>query len=319
MEFKNFEVLHDDEGRRLDRIVRRIFESESIIPDANFFALFRKRLVRLNDRSAKPESKPVFGDKISIASFLLENHPSLYPGRDLKKSELPALCVKTVFRNKYVWIIDKPKGINVQPSFAGDAALSEYVLDDYGKSCSEKSLSFVPGPLHRLDCDTTGLVCFSQNLEGARWVSENIRTHAIKKTYLAVVEGNLCPLGKTLELESSVGGKEALTRVRTLCVGQYGKVPVSLAEFRILTGRKHQIRIHASENGHPLLGDEKYGGMHLENGFLLHAAILRFPLDNPCGIPACVMAEIPGKFNEFIKKFLKNFDIDLYFKDSVLN
>jgi 23S rRNA pseudouridine955/2504/2580 synthase len=179
------------------------------------------------------------------------------------------------------------------------------------------SLAFRPGPLHRLDRPTSGVVTFGAALEGARRFSALIRERRVLKRYLALVDGRVPgPLTwedglyrdrerrKTLASAEGGGeGKRALTRVFPLGTrGEY-----SLVLLEIDTGRTHQIRAQAALHGHPLAGDRKYGGSFLEGGLLLHALSLEFPGREG---PDRISAPLPGPFSLkagelFGREFLK--------------
>ncbi|MGN0728354.1 RluA family pseudouridine synthase [Treponema sp.] len=308
MEFKEFEAKEDDSGRRLDKNVRRIFEAKKIRPD-NLFKLIRKGLVKLNGANSFPEARIHPGDKILIAGFLLENSTAI------KQKNTPVLpqnfSAQTIFRNSSLWIINKPEGIEVQPSRAEKFCLADFVA----QNTQTDSLSFRPGPLHRIDKFTTGLVAFSQSLEGARWFSQHIQSHSIKKTYLAVLENSLPK--ESLTIDDTIESRAACTKVSCIARGKYGAKDISLAKIQIETGRKHQIRIHCSKKGFPLLGDTQHNGSAFSAGefsgcrFFLHAWKLEFPVPNPLGLPETMQAPIPPKFKKFIENFLKIPDADL--------
>ena len=175
------------------------------------------------------------------------------------------------------------------------------------------SLSFKPGPLHRLDRPSSGIVAFSTNLEGARLFSSLMRERKIKKSYLALVTGTIekaelwaDDLVRDREMKKTfigrpspdgIGaeGKTALTKVVPLL-----KSPAcTLILAEIETGRTHQIRAQAAAHGHPLLGDKKYSGSAQKNqysagGFLLHAWRMEFGEGTP--FPPVIEAPLPERF-----------------------
>jgi 23S rRNA pseudouridine955/2504/2580 synthase len=171
------------------------------------------------------------------------------------------------------------------------------------------SLSFRPGPLHRLDKPTSGVVTFGVSLEGARRFSALIREGRVTKTYLALAEGRIDrPLlwedilyrdreaRKTRAAGAGEKAKPARTRVFPL--GQGGGYSLVLLEIE--TGRTHQIRAQGALHGHPLAGDRKYGGGFMPGGLLLHALSLSFPAEAG---PGCirVRAPVPGPFRRRIR------------------
>lgn len=301
MEFIEFEAKEDDEGRRLDKAVKRIFESKGIQPE-NIFKLIRKTLIKLNNAKSVPEDRIKSGDKISIADFLLNGSATIKNAQPKIHSNI---LVQTAFKNEHLWIINKQSGIEVQPSKNSNFCLADFVAHN----TKITSLSFRPGPLHRIDKFTTGLVAFSQSLHGAKWFSENIKNHSIKKTYLAIVE-NFLPENE-LTIDDMIAEKNACTKLKKIAQGIFCGKEISLAKIQIETGRKHQIRIHCASQGFPLLGDKLYGGSKIPNGefsscdFFLHAWKLEFPKDNPLLLPSEIQAELPPLFKKFIENFLK--------------
>ncbi|GHV81597.1 hypothetical protein AGMMS49991_01550 [Spirochaetia bacterium] len=158
------------------------------------------------------------------------------------------------------------------------------------------SLSFKPGPLHRLDKPSSGIVVFSLTLEGAQLFSALLREHRLRKRYIALTDGCLenaetwdDPLIRDHEQEKTFpaaqntpGAKPALTRILPLAATRR----YSLIMLEIETGRTHQIRAQAAFHRHPLSGDRKYGGSPLPCGLLLHAWSLEFPPFSPTLVPA---------------------------------
>jgi 23S rRNA pseudouridine955/2504/2580 synthase len=187
------------------------------------------------------------------------------------------------------------------------------------------SLSFRPGPLHRLDQVASGLIVFSTSLAGARAFSALMREQRLRKTYLALADGHIeteelwedalfrdTEKRKTLAIsgeQTSRGQtKPARTRVFPLAVHP----EYSLITLEIETGRTHQIRAQAAFHGHPLAGDRKYGGSFQPGGLLLHAFSLGFPVEAPelealCG--ETISAPLPKPFLRRIR--------EIFGKDSV--
>ncbi len=303
MEFIEFEAKEDDDGRRLDKAAKRIFESKGI-QAGNIFRLIRKSLIKLNSAKSAPEQRIKSGDKIFIADFLLSGE-KIQSAEKKAAVQSSSFSVQTAFKNEHLWIINKQNGIEVQPSKKGVPCLADFVAG----STQNSAVSFRPGPLHRIDKFTTGLVAFSQSLKGARWFSENIKSHAIKKTYLAVLEGKLPE--NEITASDAIEQKPALTRITKIAHGTFCEKEISLAKIQIETGRKHQIRIHCASRGFPLLGDTLYGGTKIPKGefsccgFFLHAWKLEFASGNPLSLPEEIQAEIPPLFKKFIENFLK--------------
>jgi 23S rRNA pseudouridine955/2504/2580 synthase len=197
----------------------------------------------------------------------------------------------------------------------GPESLETQVLQ-YLRGKLPASLSFKPGPLHRLDRPTSGIIAFSTTLEGARNFSALLRRGEIKKQYLALVEGTPGEQGvwenwlfrdreqkKTFPSEiSGKNAKMALTRVWTLGSGS----GCSLIRLEIATGRTHQIRAQAALHGHPLVGDRKYGGPGRASGILLHAYSLKFTGEGIGSVPKILKAPLPAAFLQRIGELFGN-------------
>jgi RluA family pseudouridine synthase len=174
--------------------------------------------------------------------------------------ELPTL---EIIRETPDWIaMNKPAALPVQP-----------VRDRTQRSLEELlRIRFREVWLvHRIDTNTTGLVVFARTRAAAARLSALFAGGEIRKTYLAVVEGDLV---NETSIDSPIGGKHALTTVKPLASGN----GITLIEAEIKTGRTHQIRIHLASIGHAVLGDRRYGAAKSAPRPMLHAWKLEHPL-----------------------------------------
>ena len=348
MDFSHFTAGKDDSDRRLDRVLRNFLSEENL---SSIYKSLRKGLVKVNGKKCEGNFRVSEGDDIQIANFLLpqnatseeENQEKAGSSKKTGKQASSSIIIdSTVFKNDFILILNKPYDMSVQPSSPKGNSLSELVQKEYEESHQKTSLSFKTGPLHRLDRKTTGLIAFSQNLEGAKWFSQAIKTHAVQKIYLAILEGNLSEeqvwedyIEKleisneeaavsndtnlvarsekgfhTVTVNSSAdSGKFAHTEVSPLSHGFFNGKAITLARILIKTGRTHQIRSQSAFHGFPLLGDTAYGGTKIDSkrlgqDFFLHAAELHIPADNPIGLPQTIIAPPQKNFSDFIEKFI---------------
>jgi len=291
----------DDEGRRLDRILRKVLPDHSL---SLIHRLLRQGKIKVNGKTAdSPAERIVQGATIQIQSKRDAN----IDHATVSVHSSPAPLPEIVWQGGGIIVFNKPSGL---------ASQGPGSLDTLVKTALEgklpHSLSFKPGPLHRLDKPSSGVIAFSQTLDGARRFSRLMREHKITKIYLAIVEGCIdreTVWQDTLVRDTSVKKtfvnadakhnakkpKNAVTSVKPLACNGF----CTLIEAQIKTGRTHQIRAQAAAHGHPLAGDKKYGGKIMAEkrggGFFLHAWKIKFD-ETQCGLPAELTAPLPEAF-----------------------
>ena len=318
MIFKDFYAGKDDNDRRLDKVIRIFLPSQ---PLSSIYKLLRKGLIKLNDKKATPDYRIKTGDKISIADFIFESSSenTVNSGKNQNKTVTQNLQLPpVVFENQHIIIFNKPQNLSVH----GDNSLEEIYSVFYKNNNSQNSLSFKPGPLHRIDRMTSGLVAFSKSLEGARWFSDAIKNHSLHKKYYALLEGKVLQEEEwidyikapednqktfhTVEIAATQKDEEfkkAISFIKPICSGNFKNKELTLVQVEIKTGRQHQIRAQSSFHGHPLFGDTAYGGEENDSkAFFLHAAELILPKDNPLELPTTIKADLPKSFLNFLVK-----------------
>lgn len=261
MEMKQFNAAEDDNDRRIDRVLRHLLPE---LPLSAVYSALRKKRILLNGAKVGPATRVRQGDTIEISSNLLDGLAEA-PAKNGGGPSMPDILLET----SAVLAVNKPAGVSVHGKNSLEKTVASYL-----RPRLKKSLSFTPGPLHRLDRNTTGLLFFGKSLEGARRFSDITGSRQSGKYYIALLDGIL---GDDMRVSDPVDGKRALSLFHPLVAGQ-GE---TLCLVRILTGRKHQIRIHAAEAGHPLSGDKTYGGSGHPRGYLLHAYVLALEKDDP--------------------------------------
>lgn len=325
MDFLEFNAGIDDNDRRIDKVLRNFIKD---VPLSSIYKYIRKNLIKINNKKTTQDYRVKTGDIISIAAFIINDFSeNQSESNNLQKNEETTLKkdLEIIFQNKDILILNKPYDVLVHRS---DNSLDKQVENYYKKinQNKSKSLSFTPGPLHRLDRKTTGLLSFSLSLNGARWFSENIKNHTIQKKYVSVVQNKLLHQEEWIDyiekksdkdnskfhkvevskLKENDEQKKCITKITPVKYGKYKNKDITFVEIEIKTGRMHQIRAQASLHNHPLLGDTAYGGLKLEDfsqDFFLHAKELIFPSENPINLPKTVNATLPQPFLEFTDKF----------------
>ncbi|MDR2403484.1 MAG: RluA family pseudouridine synthase [Spirochaetaceae bacterium] len=325
----------DDDGRRLDRIVRRVLPE---LPLSAIHRLFRQGRILLDGSPAAPDSRVRTGQIIGIPGNVTPRREGQPPGtedppesRDPPVPYLPPLDI--LRETPDLLFLNKPAGLVVHGPESLDTVVQAYLAPK-----RSPSLSFRPGPLHRLDKPAGGVIVFSASLAGARYFSALLREGRIVKRYLALTDGAITEPAiwedrllrdriekKTRILSQFPGGpsrgpvsedpdraKPARTRVFPLIA----RTRYTLAMLEIDTGRTHQIRAQAAYHRHPLAGDRKYGGSFQCCRLLLHAWSLTLPFPPGEDRTETITAPIPRIFRSRLRELfsaedLKNTGFDL--------
>jgi len=281
----------NDNARRLDRILRKALPN---YPLSMIHRLLRQGQVFINGKPAKAQDRPACGMIISIPSLKESAITTTASGSSTTVPEV-------IWESSGLIAVNKPPGLATH----GNNSLESMVCSFLSGKLTP-SLSFKPGPLHRLDKPSSGLVVFSTSLEGARGFSSLMRDLKVKKTYLAIIEGTLKndeiwqdvlvrdKEKKKTFISGTSDGKTAITKVIALAV----KNDFSLIQVEITTGRTHQIRSQAAAHGYPLLGDIKYGAKGAKRqiaDIYLHAWKLEFSNN-------LIKAPLPDRFRDKVNE-----------------
>lgn len=297
---KNVIVNENDKGKRLDIYIAENFNelSRTMIKK-----LIESNNILVNDESEKVSYKVQANDNISI------DVPEAKETK-LKAQEIP---LDIIYEDSDIIVVNKPKGMVVHPANGNpDGTLVNAILSICKNSLSGIGGELRPGIVHRLDKDTSGLIIVAKNDKAHINMSEQIKERNVKKTYIALVRGNVpeeeatinMPIGRSTKdrkkMAVTKNGKQAITHFKVL--KRYSKY--TLLEIKIETGRTHQIRVHMAEIGYPVVGDAVYSNGKNEFGIegqMLHAYKLEFmhPITNK---HMELTAPLPQYFEEILKK-----------------
>ncbi|MFT3905709.1 MAG: RluA family pseudouridine synthase [Steroidobacteraceae bacterium] len=249
----------EDAGQRLDKVLARLLPG---IPRTRVFRLIRKGEVRLNGKRTTPQARVAEGDVVRVPPVREATAEELAAPRRVPATLIEQIERAIIHQDDKVLVLDKPAGVAVH----GGSGLSFGVIEALRSSRPQETLELA----HRLDRDTSGVLLVARRNSALRTLHALLREGAVTKSYLVLVKGRWelghKQIDAPLDTEARVGGertvrvaahgKQALTDFRL--VQQFGP-HASLLEATILTGRTHQIRVHAAYAGHPVAGDEKYG------------------------------------------------------------
>ena len=300
----HIEVSDAESGQRLDNFLLRKLSG---VPKTRIYRAIRKGEVRVDKGRAKPERKLAAGEVIRIPPIGSVETPA--------KAEAPArwnqrIAQSLVFEDKGLIIVNKPTGLAVHGGSGIDFGLIETLRQ---QRVDQPYLELV----HRLDRDTSGLVMIAKRASVLRELHDLLRNNGIDKRYLALVAGKWP--SHLARVQAKLGKSALSSGERMVRVDASGKPSITdfrvverlagatLIEAKPITGRTHQIRVHAQHAGHPILGDVKYSddgqlAIAKEAGLrrlFLHAHALRFEL---AGKTIEVRAELDEELSEVCER-----------------
>ncbi|NRB41603.1 MAG: RluA family pseudouridine synthase [Pseudomonadales bacterium] len=301
------DVDADDAGQRVDNFLFRHLKG---VPKSRIYRALKKGEVRINKGRVKADYRLKERDIVRVPPVKVDVKKKAFVGDSLQARLERAI----IFENNDLLIVNKPSGLAVHGGSGISVGLIE-ALRQMRPDCRRLELA------HRLDRDTSGCTVVVKNAKTLRYLHQQLRERTMDKTYLCLVKGRW-PRRRTLVdigLEKNVlksgermvtatpEGKPSKTRFSIV-----NALPgVTLIEAKPITGRTHQIRVHAQYAGFPLLGDEKYcpkdDNEWAKNRGLsrlfLHAAEIAFKL-TPDGKMQVFKAPLPAELDKVIQQFI---------------
>ncbi len=294
---KYFEV--EEDNKRIDAYLSEKLEDTSRVTVQR---LISEGKILVNGKKTKASYKVQEGDKIQVE----EEKPVEV---SIKAQNIP---LEIIYEDNDIIVVNKPKGMVVHPANGNpDGTLVNAIMAICKDSLSGIGGEIRPGIVHRLDKDTSGIIIVAKNDKAHINLSEQIKEHKVKKTYIALVRGIVkeneatinMPIGRSEKDRKKMAvtkkGKEAITHFKVL--QRYDNY--TLLQVNIETGRTHQIRVHLSQIGYPIVGDEVYSNGKNEwnvKGQCLHAKSLEF-IHPGTGTKMYLEAKMPEYFEEILK------------------
>ena len=293
-------VKNEAQGKRLDKYVT---EQNTEITRTAVQRLIDEKNILVNGKEQKASYKVNENDVVEVEI------------PEPKKIEIKAedIPIEVIYEDSDIIVVNKPKGMVVHPGNGNvDGTLVNAIMAKCEGSLSGIGGEIRPGIVHRIDKDTSGLLIVAKNDKAHVNLSEQIKEHKVKKTYIALVRGVVkeneatidMPIGRSKTDRKKMAvckdGKNAVTHIKVLKRWEH----YTLLQVNIETGRTHQIRVHLSYIGYPIIGDYTYSNGKNEFGVVgqcLHAQKLEFkhPITNKI---MELEAPLPEYFQEIIQK-----------------
>lgn len=265
----------DNQGRRLDKFLADHFEKD--FSRVFLQKLLKKGKVLLNGLLPKRHQKVSAGETVEITVSASEESVIL-------AQKIP---LNIVYEDKHLLVVNKPQGMVTHPAPGNYTGTLVNALLAHCKDLSGINGVLKPGIVHRLDKGTSGLLLVAKTDDAHKKLAEQFKDKTTRRVYLALVDGNVeldngtieLPIGRSARDRKKMvvkfddeSSREAITHYKV--IKRFGDF--TLLECRLGTGRTHQIRVHLSYVGHPILGDEKYGTKGNFKMPMLHAATIGF-------------------------------------------
>ena len=281
-ELLSLTVSPEEAGQRLDAYLASVTE----LTRSAAVRLIEEELVTVNGKSPNKKEKVKAGDTVNVS--LPEPEPDVAVPQNIP--------LDIIYEDEDILVVNKPCGMVVHPAAGNpDGTLVNAILYHCGDSLSGIGGVIRPGIVHRIDKDTSGLLVVAKNDAAHLSLSDQLKVHRVSRVYHAIAIGNLRQDSGTVD--APIGRHPTDRKRMAVLRGADAHARDAVTHYRVLerfdglchvechleTGRTHQIRVHMSSLGHPLLGDPVYGGANhrfcqshpaLIHGQCLHAAEL---------------------------------------------
>ncbi len=298
-------IDHNHAGRRIDNFLFTVLKG---VPKSRIYRLLRKGEVRVNKSRVRQDYKLQCGDDIRLAPIRLAEKTDEITVSDQVRDRLLAAVIH---ESESLLVISKPPGLPVHSGSGFHYGVIEAMR------LLRQDLDYLE-LVHRLDRDTSGCLLMAKTPVILRELNRMVKDDEVKKTYSTLLCGawqqgemkinqplrkNVMQGGERM-VQVDEEGRHALSLFRPV---EYFAQLATLMEVGLITGRTHQIRVHASHSGHPVAGDDKYGCRESNKqlkkiglrGLFLHARRLEF-VDPASGLPIVLEASLPSEHEKLL-------------------
>ncbi|OGY47898.1 MAG: hypothetical protein A3J62_00755 [Candidatus Buchananbacteria bacterium RIFCSPHIGHO2_02_FULL_38_8] len=265
---KNIIIQQKNQGQRLDKFLNEKIKDKS---RSQIKKMIKQGLVLVNGQPAKVHHFLKTGDEITFQQLSRRRDWPIAPSGD---SYLIKTAPKIIFEDKNFLVIEKPIGLLVHPTGKNEKdTLVDWLVKQYPEIEKVGEQKYRAGIIHRLDRDVSGLMVVAKTNAAFTHLKEQFKNRMVKKEYLALVYGHLTqaageidlPIGRNKKGQFVAHPRQGTDKFQAedkIAKTKYQVVEYikdyTLLKVQILTGRTHQIRVHLSALGHPILGDQIY-------------------------------------------------------------
>ena len=275
---KEIEITKNDSGQRVDKFLLKYFDKA---PKSFIYKMIRKKRIKLNRGKANGDEMLSDGDKLQM--YLSDETIDSF--KDKKEVVLSERTFDIIYEDENILVVNKPAGLLSHGKNKNDKnTLIDQVLSylyEKNEYVPEDENSFKPALCNRLDRNTSGIVIAGKTAESLRTLNEAVRHKKIRKLYMSLIKGEIKNSGRLEDFYSKnedknkailgQGDKKIITLYRPV----KAENGFTLIELELVTGKSHQIRVHMSAMGCPIVGDSKYGDSDINIMFRKKAGIKR--------------------------------------------